>query len=47
MRKVVLMFILISFVSFAASSCIKSGHRQQNWHPKGGKKMKKGQNHPG
>jgi len=44
MKKVALFLILISFV---AASCVKSGHKQQNWHPRGGKKMKKGQNHPG
>jgi hypothetical protein len=40
MSKVVIMICLVGFI---ATSCI-SGHHEQNWHPRTGKKMKKGHN---
>jgi hypothetical protein len=40
MHKIVVLVCLIGIIT---SSCI-SGHKEQNWHPRTGKKMKKGHN---
>jgi hypothetical protein len=44
MKQFVKVISLVCLASVIYTSCASSGHRQQTWKPKTGKKMKAGKN---
>jgi outer membrane lipoprotein-sorting protein len=44
MKRFVNVIAFICLLSVIYSSCAQSGHKQQSWKPKTGKKMKAGRN---